>query len=42
MEQHLEDKALTWNPGMSSADVAYILYQAPVLIAVHAGEMLPP
>ena len=26
---------------MSAAELAYILYQAPVLVAVHAAEMLP-
>jgi hypothetical protein len=25
---------------MSSAELAYILYQVPVLVAVHASEML--
>jgi len=40
--QHLEDKALPlWHAGLSSADIAYILFQAPVLMAVHAQEMLP-
>jgi hypothetical protein len=39
-EQHAEDIALTWHPAISSADLAYILYQAPVLVAVHAREML--
>jgi hypothetical protein len=38
--QHTEDRQLAWQPRMSSADIAYILYQAPVLIAVHAREML--
>lgn len=40
-EQYDEDKALQWNQNMSSAELAYILYQVPVLIAVHASEMLP-
>lgn len=31
-----------WNPTISSADVAYLLFQAPVLVAVHAQDMLPP
>jgi hypothetical protein len=39
-DQHAEDRHLTWHARMSSADVAYILYQAPVLIGVHAREML--
>ncbi len=30
-----------WQPNASAADVAYILFQAPVLVAVHAQEMLP-
>ncbi|MEV4441374.1 hypothetical protein AB0K09_20585 [Streptomyces sp. NPDC049577] len=39
-EQHAEDRSLTWNPNISAADAAYLLYQAPVLVAVHAREML--
>ena len=38
--QFTEDQALTWNAQLNSADVAYILYQSPVLVAVHAREML--
>ena len=41
-DQHAEDLALPlWHAGLSSADIAYILFQAPVLMAVHAEEMLP-
>ncbi|MET7717593.1 hypothetical protein [Streptomyces sp. NPDC005407] len=41
-EQRREDIALPlWNSKLSSADIAYMLFQAPVLIAVHAQEMLP-
>ncbi|MEV6397049.1 hypothetical protein AB0M39_20050, partial [Streptomyces sp. NPDC051907] len=41
-EQRREDVALPlWNAALSSADIAYMLFQAPVLIAVHAEEMLP-
>ena len=40
VDQYGEDRALTWNPQLNSADVAYILYQSPVLVAVHAREML--
>ncbi|RDC62471.1 hypothetical protein [Adhaeribacter pallidiroseus] len=40
-EQYDEDKALQWNLNMSSAELAYVLYQVPVLVAVHASEMLP-
>jgi hypothetical protein len=39
-DQYTEDKVLTWNRQINSADLAYILYQAPVLVAVHAREML--
>ncbi|MEV0385938.1 hypothetical protein [Nonomuraea sp. NPDC050643] len=42
LDQHEEDLELpVWNGGLSSADVAYVLFQAPVLLAVHAQEMLP-
>lgn len=40
-DQKLEDENIHWNKDMSSADLAYILYQVPVLVAVHASEMLP-
>jgi hypothetical protein len=40
VDQHAEDSALTWNGQLNSADVAYILFQSPVLVAVHAREML--
>ena len=40
VDQFAEDRALTWNAGLNSADVAYILFQVPVLVAVHAREML--
>ncbi|MCE3555573.1 hypothetical protein LWC33_29530 [Pseudonocardia sp. RS11V-5] len=40
-QQHDEDVALpSWHGGLSSADLAYVLFQAPVLMAVHAQEML--
>jgi hypothetical protein len=39
--QQDEDKNITWSNEMSSAELAYILYQVPVLVAVHASEMLP-
>ena len=41
MAQHLEDKQIRWNADTNAADVAYVLYQLPVLVAVHAAEMLP-
>lgn len=40
-EQHLEDVKIFWKADMSSADLAYVLFQAPVLVGVHAAEMLP-
>ena len=41
MEQHLEDRQLSWDEHTNAAEVAYVLYQLPVLVAVHAAEMLP-
>lgn len=38
--QHDEDKAFRWRPDTHSAELAYILYQVPVLMSVHATEML--
>jgi len=40
-KQYNEDKRFTWRKGTESAELAYILYQVPVLMAVHAAEMLP-
>jgi hypothetical protein len=42
LEQYQEDRNVSWNSSMSSADLAYVLFQAPVLVAVHASEMLAP
>jgi hypothetical protein len=39
--QHAEDANIAWNPNTNSADLAYVLYQVPVLVAVHGSEMLP-
>jgi hypothetical protein len=36
-----EDQAAQWNPQTSAAELAYILYQVPVIVAVHAHRMLP-
>ena len=38
--QWTEDKNVSWGSNASSADLAYILYQAPVRVAVHGAEML--
>ncbi|MBD1851443.1 hypothetical protein [Leptolyngbya sp. ST-U4] len=40
-EQARDDRSVRWSAGMDAAQVAYILYQVPVMIAVHAAEMLP-
>jgi hypothetical protein len=40
-QQHKEDTNIVWSHDMSSAELAYILFQAPVLVGVHASEMLP-
>ncbi|MEZ4701000.1 MAG: hypothetical protein R2834_11760 [Rhodothermales bacterium] len=39
--QHNEDIQIPWNASVSAAEMAYILYQVPVLVGVHASEMLP-
>jgi hypothetical protein len=40
--QRQEDLAMPqWSGSLSSADIAYILFRVPVLMAVHAQEMLP-
>jgi hypothetical protein len=39
--QHEEDVNVSWRAGMNAAELAYILYQVPVLVGVHASEMLP-
>ncbi|MEO6040105.1 MAG: hypothetical protein ABIQ93_16950 [Saprospiraceae bacterium] len=42
--QHGEDVNVKWQDGSgdtNAADLAYILYQVPVMVAVHAAEMLP-
>jgi len=38
--QWLEDKRVTWSAGSSAADLAYILFQPPLRVAIHAAEML--
>ena len=38
--QHDEDAAYHWRADTNAAELAYILYQLPVLMAVHAAEML--
>jgi hypothetical protein len=36
------DAQATWTPSTDAAELAYILYRVPVLVAVHASRMLPP
>jgi hypothetical protein len=36
-----DDAQATWNPSTDAAELAYILYRVPVLVAVHASRMLP-
>jgi hypothetical protein len=41
-EQGEEDVKIVWNKAtITSAELAYIFFQAPVLVGVHAVEMLP-
>jgi hypothetical protein len=40
-KQYDDDKRFEWRPDTNAAELAYILYQVPVLMAVHAAEMLP-
>jgi hypothetical protein len=40
VQQYNDDKDVAWNSNVSAAELAYILYQAPVLVAIHAAEML--
>lgn len=40
--QFQDDRNIQWKRAdITSADLGYILFQAPVLVGVHAGEMLP-
>jgi hypothetical protein len=40
LNQRDEDKLVSWSVGSNAAEVAYILFQVPVLVAVHGAEML--
>lgn len=40
-EQYQDDKGLSWHPDTNAAELAYILFQVPVLVGVHGSEMLP-
>jgi hypothetical protein len=39
-DQASDDRHVRWDPGMDAADLAYLLYQVPVMLAVHSEEML--
>ena len=42
LDQRRDDLGMPpWSGTLSSADIAYILFRVPVLMAVHAQEMLP-
>jgi hypothetical protein len=41
IDQATDDQSVRWHRDMHAAEVAYILYQAPVMVAVHASEMVP-
>lgn len=41
MDQFNEDVNMEWSAQTNAAELAYILYQVPVLVAVHGSEMLP-
>ena len=36
-----DDTQARWSPDTNAAELAYILYQVPVLVGVHASRMLP-
>lgn len=40
-KQYEDDKRFRWQADTHAAELAYILYQVPVMMAVHAAEMLP-
>jgi hypothetical protein len=40
LDQHAEDRGVRWATDTNAADLAYVLYQTPVLVAVHAAELL--
>ena len=39
-EQYKDDRQVTWNSSTDAANIAYILYQVPMMVCVHAAEML--
>jgi hypothetical protein len=39
-EQYDDDAKVKWNYAVDAADLAYILYQVPMMVCVHGSEML--
>ena len=39
-DQYLDDIHITWNNNIDAANLAYILYQVPMMVCTHAAEML--
>ena len=39
--QNKDDLQVKWNNEMNAAELAYVLYQVPIMVAIHASEMLP-
>ena len=40
IKQYGDDKQVSWNPNTNAAELAYIFFQVPIMVAVHASEML--
>jgi hypothetical protein len=40
-DQRKDDADVRWDDDLSAAELAYIMYQAPAMVAMHAAEMLP-
>lgn len=40
LDQRAEDVQLDWHKNMNSAELAYILFQSPAMVAIHGTEML--
>jgi hypothetical protein len=39
-KQYKDDIHVKWKPDTNAAELAYIFYQSPVMVAIHASEML--
>jgi hypothetical protein len=39
-KQYADDIKITWNNNIDAANLAYILYQVPMMVCTHAAEML--